>query len=101
MRERGADRGSAVLLVTIAGVVSGAVGLGIARLGVAAIAAGRAQTAADAAALAGASAGPAAAKALAAANGAVLSGFTVEGDDVVVTVLYQGARATARATDGP
>ena len=101
MRGRGVDRGSAVLLVAIAVVVSGATALGIARLGVAAIAAGRAQTAADAAALAGVIAGPTAARALASANGASLSGFTVEGDDVVVTVRYQGVLASARASDGP
>jgi uncharacterized membrane protein len=61
----------------------------------------RAATAADAAALAGAAEGEDAARALAAANGAVLESFRLDGADAVVVVRVGRARATARATREP
>jgi len=62
---------------------------------------GRAQTAADAAALAATEGGRGAAQRLAASNGAILVGYAEVGDVVTVVVELNGARATARATDGP
>lgn len=61
----------------------------------------RAQHAADAAALAGVSAGRSASADLAGRNGATLVAWSRVGDDVVVTVVVDGRRATARATDAP
>lgn len=61
----------------------------------------RAQNAADAAALAGVGGGHAASVALAAANGATLVAWERDGHAVVVTVVVDGRRAQARATDGP
>jgi len=61
----------------------------------------RAQHAADAAALAGVTGGRVAADELAGRNGATLISWSRIGDDVVVTVVVDGRRATARATDGP
>lgn len=61
----------------------------------------RARAAADAAALAGVIDGRAAAVAVAAANGATLVEWRVEGDEVTVVVTVDESSATARATDGP
>lgn len=57
----------------------------------------RAQAAADAAALAGAAGGREEAELLARANGAELVDFERSGNEVLVTVLVDGARAVARA----
>jgi hypothetical protein len=61
----------------------------------------QAQNAADAAALAGVAGGRAAADRLASANGATVVEWRREGDDVVVTVVVDGRRAAARATNAP
>ena len=61
----------------------------------------RARTAADAAALAGVTGGREAAARIAAVNGGVLVAWTRDGHEVSVTVLVEGQRATARATNGP
>jgi hypothetical protein len=61
----------------------------------------QAQVAADAAALAGLDGGPGAASALARANGGTVVAFRQLGDDVLVTVVVHGVRATARASRAP
>jgi hypothetical protein len=99
--DRRRDNGQAVVLllavVVMAAVSVVAVGLFSQRI----VDRGRAQTAADAAALAATEGGRAAALRLAAGNGAVLVGYAEAGDVVTVVVELNGARATARATDGP
>ncbi len=57
----------------------------------------RAQSAADAAALAGVAEGESAASAVAQRNGAALTSFVREGDEVLVTVVVDGVEAVARA----
>jgi hypothetical protein len=78
-------------------VAVGGLSLGLGRLGGDAVAAARAQTAADAAALAGAAAGEEAARRMAAANGGELLVFTPDGTDVEVRARVGGAEAVARA----
>lgn len=99
------DAGSAVLLVTMVMSLAALMSLAVVELGVAAAHRSRAQTAADAAALAGVSAplsqGRSAAVRLARANGAALVSFRRSGWVVTVVVEVGGARATARATNGP
>ena len=99
--DRRRDNGQAVVLllavVVMAALSVVAVGLFSERI----VDRGRAQTAADAAALAATEGGRAAALRLAAGNGAILVGYAEAGDVVTVVVELNGARATARATDGP
>ena len=57
----------------------------------------QARTAADAAALAGAAGGRAAAEEMASANGAVLEGFSMDGNEVDVRVRVGSTHANARA----
>ncbi|MEX1104702.1 MAG: pilus assembly protein TadG-related protein [Ilumatobacteraceae bacterium] len=101
MRRTLHDRGSVVLLVAAVIVLAGLMAIGVSRLGVAADERARAQTAADAAALAGVSGGRPAASRLAGANGGDLVSFERSGWAVTVVVEVGGARATARATNGP
>ena len=61
----------------------------------------QARSAADAAALAGVTGGRAAAASLAAANDAVLVGWSRSGREVTVSVRVGDQTVTARATDGP
>ena len=63
--------------------------------------AARARTAADAAALTGVTAGRDGSSRLAAANGATIVAWSRAGSEVTVTVRVGGARATARASNGP
>lgn len=96
------DRGSMTVFVTLVGVaITLVVVMALVPRLVALRAAQRARTAADAAALAGVLEGRAAASTIAAANGAVLVSWSVDGDEVFVTVEIDGRRATARATDAP
>lgn len=91
------ERGQAVPLLLVAVLLAALCLGGLARLGGAAADRASAQAAADAAALAGAADGEVAAEQLAQANRAELVGYVAEGDDVIVTVERDGARATARA----
>jgi hypothetical protein len=99
--DRRRDSGQAVVLllavVVMAALSVVAVGLFSQRI----VDRGRAQTAADAAALAATEGGRAAALRLAAGNGAILVDYAEAGDVVTVVVELDGARATARASDGP
>lgn len=61
----------------------------------------QARSAADAVALAGVTGGRAGAASLAAANDAVLVGWSRSGREVTVSVRVGGQTVTARATDGP
>ena len=92
------DEGQAVPLLIGVLAVGLVLLLALTRVGVAAVNAARARTAADAAALAGARWGEAAASASAADNGGQLVRFAQLGADVLVTVEVGGASATARAT---
>ena len=100
-REAVADRGSMVLLVTVAVVVAAMAAVATAELGVAMVQRQRAQTAADAAALAAVDGGAAAAARLASRNGGRLVGFVERTSVVTVTVRVGDAVATASATDDP
>jgi hypothetical protein len=95
---RGAgDRGQAVPLL-LGVLAAGMVFLiALTRVGVAAVDAAKARTAADAAALAGARDGQGAATAVAVENGGRLVAFGQVGEDVVVTVRVGQAAAKARA----
>lgn len=93
MHERGQTMPLLLLLVALAAVTA----LAVVQVGVRAVDAARAQTAADAVALAGAAGGEAAAREVAEANGAELLRFVAEGPDAEVTVGAGGAEATARA----
>ena len=84
-------------LVALLVVAVGGLCLALGRLGGEANAAARAQTAADAAALAAAADGEPAARELAAANGANVLRFTVQGDEVEVVVRVGDVEAVARA----
>jgi hypothetical protein len=86
----------APLCAVIVLVAAGAMLL-IAELGVLAVHRAHARTAADAAALAGAAEGRETAAQVAAANGAVLESFVVDGTDVQVRVRVGSTHATARA----
>ena len=94
---RRSQRGSATPFVVLAVVTAGALALQIGRLGGAAAARARAQTAADASALAGAADGRASATALAEANGARLVEYEELGSDTRVVVELGPARARGRA----
>lgn len=91
------DAGQATPLLVVLIALMAVAGVALAELGGAAVAATRAQTAADAAALAGAAEGEAAARAVAAANGGELVAHRRDGAVVAVEVRLGGARATARA----
>jgi D-alanyl-D-alanine carboxypeptidase-like protein/putative Flp pilus-assembly TadE/G-like protein len=91
------ERGSALPMLVVGVLLAGVLALQIGRMGGAAGARARAQTAADAAALAGAADGEPAARALAEANGARLVAFEEHGRDTRVVVGLGPARATARA----
>ena len=101
------ERGSATPFVVVAMVTAGALALQIGRLGGAAAARAKAQTAADASALAGAADGREAARALAEANGARLVEYEELGSDARVVVELGPATARGRARregwngDGP
>ena len=98
MRDRG---GMAVLTVLVGLAISSAALAALVPLLDAVGDRQRAQNAADAAALAGVTGGRAAAERLASANGATVVEWRREGDDVVVTVVVDGRRAAARATNAP
>jgi hypothetical protein len=91
------ERGQATPLLAIVVVLVGLMAMALGRLGDSATDAARARTAADASALAGAADGEGAARELAAANGARMTRFVKVGDEVEVTVRYDGAEAVARA----
>ena len=100
--ERGAaDRGQAVVLLLAVVVLIVLSMVAVGRFGARVVGIEQAQIAADAAALAGVDGGRAAAARLADANGAALVSFTAIGDDVLVTVVVDGVRATARASRAP
>ena len=94
---RRSERGSAVPFAVLAMVAAGALALQVGRLGGAAAARAKAQTAADASALAGAADGRDAARALAEVNGARLVEFEELGSDTRVVVELGPARARGRA----
>jgi hypothetical protein len=98
------DRGQATPLVAVLVLLVGLLGLGLGRLGSAAVVSARASTAADAAALAGAADGVDAARAVAAANGGRLVRFhlTRGGGEVEVTVrLGDATRVASARREGP
>jgi hypothetical protein len=97
MRERSSDDGQALPLIVVAVLVAAVAALALGRLGTRAIGSARAQTAADAAALAGVRGGYPAAAQLAAANGARLVSFTLNGRDVRVRVEADDTVAEAHA----
>ena len=94
---RHSERGSATPFVVLAMVTAGVLALQVGRLGRAAAARARAQTAADASALAGAVNGRDAARALAEANGARLLEYEELGSDTRVVVELGPATARGRA----
>jgi hypothetical protein len=87
---------AAVVLATVAVLVLTAV----ARFGTHTVERSRARTAADAAALAGLAGGRPGAARVAAAHGAMITAWSVDGDEVLVEVRLGDAVADARATDG-
>jgi len=99
--QTGPDRGQAVWLVLAVAVIIAVVALAAARFSLRLVAREQAQVAADAAALAALDGGREAAARLAASNHAQLIVCDLIGDDVVVTVVVDGERATARATRAP
>ena len=101
MESTGNDRGQAVVLLLAVVVMAALSVVGVGMFSTRIVDRGRAQTAADAAALAGTVGGHGAAVRLASTNGAVLVGYSEDADVVTVVVEVDGARATARATDGP
>lgn len=94
------ERGQVVPLLAVGLLLAGVAALGLARIAVASAKTERAQAAADAAALAGAADGRDAAESIAVANGARLVAYEEQGVDVVVTVVWSGVRASARARWG-
>jgi hypothetical protein len=94
---RRSERGSATPFVVLAMVTAGVLALQVGRLGGAAAARAKAQTAADASALAGAADGREAARALAEANGARLAEYEELGSDTRVVVQLGPAQARGRA----
>lgn len=90
-REFGSVAVTAVAVVALVTVLT----TFVVRLGVAANDRAKAQAAADAVALAAAAAGRSAADALAARNGVRITGYSEVADDVVVSVEFLGATATA------
>lgn len=114
MSAPGADRGAASLLVVAMASVLLLLGAALGVVGALVVAHRTAQSAADLGSLAGAEArqrgedGCAAAARIAEANGAVLAGCRISGDDVLVTVQVGGPRwlgqsgdLLARARAGP
>jgi Flp pilus assembly protein TadG len=100
-RTRG-DRGqAAVVLLVVVAVLLVTLSLAVAAMGRTTLDRTRAQTAADAAALAALDGGAAAAGDLAARHGAEVVAWSVDGDEVTVTVRIGDVTATARATDAP
>ena len=95
------DVGQAVVLVLAVAVLIVVCMVAVGRFGTRVVGIEQAQVAADAAALAGVDGGREAAAALAAANDGALVAFQVVGDDVLVTVVVGGVRATARASRAP
>ena len=95
------DGGQAVMLLLAAVALLAVLMMGVARFGARVLAIEQAQVAADAAALAGVVDGAEAASSLAVRNGGALVSFRMEGADVIVVVVVDGARATARATRAP
>jgi len=93
--------GQAVPLLMVVVALAGAVALGLARMGAEIHDRQQAQVAADAAALAGVDGGAVSAGVVAARNGGRLVAWVVQGDDVVVVVVFRGHRAVARATRAP
>lgn len=91
------ERGQVVPLLAVVVLAAGGLLVGLVRMGAVAVDVGRAQAAADATALAGAAEGRAAAEAVAAANGAEVLDYVVEGREVEVTVAVGRGRASARA----
>lgn len=94
------ERGQAVPLTAALVALAVVLVLGMGQLSGDVVDAGRARSAADAAALAGVHGGRVAATSLAARNGAVLTSWRQDGDEVLVTVRVGAASATARATGG-
>ena len=90
-----------VLVVMIAFAITGAIMIGLVPVLGDLTDHQQARSAADAAALAGVTGGRSAAVSLAAANDAVLVGWSRSGHEVTVTVRVGGQIVTARATDGP
>jgi hypothetical protein len=98
-RVRSNDDGQATVLVLAVVALTMVVIVALGRLGVGAVDAARARSAADAAALAGAAHGPSAAAELALANGGRLVSFVTTADgDVLVVVQIGHVTARARAT---
>lgn len=95
------DRGQAIVLVLALVVLAVVCAVAMGRFSARLVDQQQAQLAADAAALAGVVGGRGAAERLAAANGAVLTDFVVEGDEVFVEVQVGGEPARARATRAP
>jgi hypothetical protein len=95
------DAGQAVVLVLAVAVVIVVCMVAVGRFGNRVVRIEQAQVAADTAALAGVDGGRAAAATFAAANGGTLVAFRELGDDVLVTVVVDGVRATARASRAP
>jgi secretion/DNA translocation related TadE-like protein len=100
----GRDGGQTTVLVAFVVGVALLVLLGLTRLGTAVVERAQARTAADAAALAGVveearggGAGRRSAAEVAAANGATLTAYVVDGATVEVTVRFDDAQATSRA----
>src|SRR5438552_16474787 len=91
------ERGQVTPLVALAVLAAAGACIGLGRLGGAAVAQARAETAADAAALAGAAGGRDPADWAARVNGGHLVGFEQAGRDTRVKVAVGPASATARA----
>jgi hypothetical protein len=86
-----------VPLLAVAVGLTAVLVLGLAHMGRVVADRAQARTAADAAALAGAAEGEGTARSLASANGAELTRFETDGDEVTVEVVVEGVRAHARA----
>ena len=91
------ERGQTMPLLALLVLLAGGIAVGLVRFGATAAHLAGAQTAADAAALAGAAHGRAEAEDLAAANGATIDGYEVDGTDVDVRVRVRDGWARARA----
>ena len=98
--QAGDERGQALPLTAALVALAVVLVLGMGQLAGDVVDVGRARSAADAAALAGVRGGRAAATSLAARNGARLTSWRQDGDDVVVTVRVGATSVTARATGG-
>lgn len=98
MRDRGA---MTVLVVLVAFAITAAITLGLVPVLGDLTDRQQARSAADAAALAGVMGGRSAAATLAAANDAVLVGWSRSGREVTVRVRVGDQTVIARATDGP